>query len=82
MFLPSEPRNMPEKIGDMYQKPNVGILMHFNAISGHGNVVSVSILKRADITWDTQPRVSFSSTNTIRDTQPHLFNYETIRKYN
>jgi hypothetical protein len=41
---------MPEKTGDMYQKPNVGIMMHSNAISGHGNVVSVLILKRADIT--------------------------------
>ncbi len=64
---------MPEKIGDMYQKPNVGISMHSNAISGHGNVVSVSILKQADITWDTQPRASFSFTNMIRDTQPQLF---------
>ncbi len=64
---------MPEKIGDMYQNPNVGILMHSNAISGHGNVVSVSILKRADITWDTQPRASFFFMNTIRDTQKQLF---------
>ena len=64
---------MPEKTGDMYQNPNVGIMMHSNAISGHGNVVSVLILKRADITWDTQPRASFFFTNTIQDTQKQLF---------